>query len=66
MKPISTGANILLLTPYDEGIFYGSMDVADLQIVSPVQAYLNLISYRGRGEEAAEALQEIVINKIWS
>jgi hypothetical protein len=66
MKPVSTGANVLLLTPYDEGVFYGSMDVADLQIASPVQAYLDLISYRGRGEEAAQALREIVINKIWS
>ncbi len=66
IKSVSSGANVLLLTPYDEGVFYGSQEVADLQIVSSVQAYLDLVGYRGRGEEAAEALLEIVINKLWS
>ena len=65
IKPVSSGANIMLLTPYDDGVLYGSMEIADLQIVSPVQIYLDLIGYRGRGAEAAEALLENVINKIW-
>jgi len=62
---VSSGANVMLLTPYDEGIFYGSRGVTDLQIVSPVQAYLDLIGYRGRGEEAAEAVLDQVIRKTW-
>jgi hypothetical protein len=65
IKPVSSGANFMLLTPYDDGVLYGSMEIADLQIVSPVQIYLDLIGYRGRGVEAAEALLENVLNKIW-
>jgi hypothetical protein len=66
IKSVASGSNVMLLTPYDEGVLYGSSDVAGLQIVSPVQVYLDLFGYRGRGEEAAEAILERVIRKIWS
>jgi hypothetical protein len=65
IKSVSSGANVMLLTPYDEGVLYGSRDVDDLEIVSPVQVYLDLIEYRGRGAEAAEALLEGVLKQIW-
>jgi len=65
LKSVSSGANVMLMTPYDEGVLYASADVADLKIVSPVQVYLDLIGYRGRGEEAAEAILDRVIHKTW-
>lgn len=64
-KEVPSGANLTLLSPYDAGVFYGVGDVQGVQIVSPVQAYLDLIGYRGRGEEAATFLLEQVIQPQW-
>jgi len=65
LKEVPSGANVSLLTPYDEGIFYGSQDIDDIRIASPIQIYLDLKTYRGRGEEAADMLLEQVIRKKW-
>lgn len=65
IKPVTSGANVLLLTPYDEGVFYGSQEVDGLTLVSPIQMYLDLMDYRGRGEEAAQALLDEVIRARW-
>ena len=66
LKEVESGANIMLLGPYDEGVYYGMQVIDDLRIVSPVQIYLDLKSYRGRGEEAAEVLLRDVIKPKWS
>jgi hypothetical protein len=66
IKPVTSGANVMILAPYDEGVLYASRAVEDLQVVSPVQVYLDLIGYRGRGGEAAEAILDEVIHKSWS
>jgi len=65
LKEVPSGANVTLLLPYDDGVFYGATDVNGIRIVSPVQAYLDLIGYRGRGEEAATFLLEQVIQRKW-
>jgi hypothetical protein len=65
LKQVASGANVTLLSPYDDGVFYGATDVNGIQIVSPVQAYLDLIGFRGRGEEAATFLLEQVIQRQW-
>jgi hypothetical protein len=65
LKPVTSGANVTLLGPYDEGVFYGSQDREGTQVVSSVQVYLDLKNIRGRGEEAAQALLDQVISKIW-
>lgn len=65
LKEVSSGANVLLLDPYDEGIFYGSQSVGNDQIVSPIQIYLDLMSISGRGEEAGEVIMEQAIKNIW-
>jgi hypothetical protein len=64
-KEVPSGANVSLLTPYDEGIFSGSQDIDSIRIASPIQIYLDLKTYRGRGEEAADMLLEQVIRKKW-
>ncbi|HYL38375.1 MAG TPA: type IV toxin-antitoxin system AbiEi family antitoxin [Bryobacteraceae bacterium] len=65
LKPVSTGANVILLQPYDEGVFYSTSEVEGAPVVSPVQLYLDLRQTKGRGEEAASAILEEVIKPIW-
>jgi hypothetical protein len=66
LKPVPSGANVTLLVPYDSGVFYGARAYDDISVVSPVQLYLDLVSYKGRGEEAAQFLFERVIGPLWS
>ncbi len=65
LKQVSTGANVTLLEPYDEGVLYGTREVEGAPIVSPVQLYLDLSRTKGRGEEAASAILEEVIKTTW-
>ena len=66
IKPVGSGFNVTLLKPYDEGVLFGLEDIEGSQVVSPIQVFLDLKSLRGRGEEAADALFERVIQKKWS
>jgi hypothetical protein len=66
IKPVESGFNVTLLEPYDEGVLYGLEDIEGSQVVSPIQVFLDLKGLRGRGEEAADALIERVIQKKWS
>jgi hypothetical protein len=65
LKPVSSGANVSLLEPYDAGVFAGSREVEGIRIASAVQTYLDLLSFKGRGEEAAQAVLEQVIQPQW-
>jgi hypothetical protein len=65
LKSISSGPNVTLLSPYDEGVFLGSKPVDDIVVANPVQVHLDLKNYRGRGEEAAETLLNQVIKPQW-
>jgi len=65
LKRVKSGGNLLLFTPYDDGVFYNSSEMNDVQIVSDIQLYLDLKGFRGRGEEAAEALYERIVEKAW-
>lgn len=66
LKEVDTGANVTILGPYDEGVFYGTQEIEDIRVVSPLQIYLDLKGYKGRGEEAAEAILRDVIRLKWS
>jgi len=65
LKKVESGANVTLLIPKDEGVFYGASEIDGVPVASPVQAYLDLVSFRGRGEEAAQFLLEKVIKPKW-
>lgn len=65
LKKVETGANVALLQPYDEGVFYGLQDINGINVVSDIQLYLDLKSYKGRGEEAAQAIFEQRIKPKW-
>jgi hypothetical protein len=64
-KKVTSGANVSLLLPYDEGVYYGAEEYEGVQIASPIQVYLDLLSFRGRGEEAAASILEEVIKPRW-
>lgn len=65
LKPVTSGANVSLLAPFDAGVFAGARTIDGIRVVSPVQLYLDLRSFRGRGEEAAQALLEQVMEPSW-
>jgi hypothetical protein len=65
LEEVPSGANLTLIEPYDEGVFYGSQLRDSLPVVSPVQAYLDLMNQAARGEEAAEALLREAIRPSW-
>jgi len=65
LKAVKSGGNLLLFTPYDDGVFYGSSTVNEIQVASEIQLYLDLQGFRGRGEEAAEVLFERIVEKAW-
>ena len=65
LKPVSSGANVMLLVPYDGGVLAGSQVIDGIRVTSPVQTYLDLRGFRGRGEEAAEAVLREVIKPTW-
>ena len=65
LKPVTSGANVSLLSPFDAGVFAGARMIDGIRVVSPVQLYLDLKSFRGRGEEAAQALLEQVMEPSW-
>jgi len=64
-NPVPSGANFTILTPYDEGLLYGARQVNGDVIVSDVQLYLDLASYKGRGEEAAAFILEQRLRSRW-
>lgn len=63
-KRVQSGANIDLLTAYDEGVFFGRREIGGIQTATPVQVYLDLQNYHSRGQEAAQAVRK-VIERSW-
>jgi len=65
LKQVSSGPNFSILEPYDEGVFYGSREIDGMRVVGDVQLYLDLVGFKGRGEESAEFLFEQRIKPRW-
>jgi hypothetical protein len=66
LRPVTSGANVNLILPYDEGVFYGAQTKGQAKITSPLQTYLDLQQVKSRGEEAADFLLQQVIQPTWS
>lgn len=64
-KPVTSGANIRIFSPYDEGVYYGTRIIGGQTVASAIQCYLDLKHEKARGEEAAGALLEQVIKPSW-
>jgi hypothetical protein len=65
LRRVDSGANVTFLQPYDNGVFYGLQNINGIHVVSDIQLYLDLKSYKGRGEEAANAVFEQRIKAKW-
>jgi len=61
LKEVPSGANLQIVIPYDEGVYYKAQEVNSTKAANPVQIYLDLYNYKGRGREQAEFLRERVI-----
>lgn len=64
-KSVESGANFTLLTLFDESCLWNTQIVHGESVVSDIQLYLDLASYKGRGEEAASFLFEQRIKPKW-
>ncbi|MYC26579.1 MAG: hypothetical protein F4X63_01095 [Nitrospira sp. SB0662_bin_26] len=64
-KPVTSGANIRIISPYDEGVYYGTRTIGGQIVAAAIQCYLDLKNEKARGEEAAGALLEQVIKPSW-
>jgi hypothetical protein len=58
-KEVPSGANLNLLVPHDDGVYFCSRQIRGAHVVNPVQLYLDLITDKGRGEEAAQAIRDL-------
>lgn len=56
------GANLWLVSPNDEAVFYGRTQVQDISCCSAVQVYLDLVAHPERGAEAASHLRSQLLN----
>lgn len=55
-KRVETGSNLVVVCTSDESVFFDRREIDGLQVLSPVQLYLELANRRGRGREAADEL----------
>lgn len=61
LKPVTSGGNVHLIRPYDEGVLNPVQVIEGLNVVGNVQLYLDLANYPARGKEQAEELRRKVI-----
>lgn len=58
LKKVPTGANVVILRPVDDGVYYKMTKDNGINVVCDVQLYLDLMSLKGRGEDQARHLME--------
>jgi hypothetical protein len=56
LRPTEAGANVMVIEPYDAGVFSGSVSQGGLMFVAPSQAAADLLTSPGRGPAEGEAL----------
>jgi Transcriptional regulator, AbiEi antitoxin, Type IV TA system len=64
LKPVGSGENVVILRPYDEGVFYPA-GVTNEPVTCPVQTYLDLKASPARGEEAAQAVYDKYLKRAY-
>ena len=58
LRPTTSGANVRIFEPYDDGIFMDLRKIRGVNVVSDIQLYVDLFTYPARGQEQAEKLLE--------
>lgn len=61
LREVERGANFYLVSPYDEGVFYGLRKVKGIPVIGNIQLYLDLFKYPARGKEQAEYVRQKLI-----
>lgn len=57
LRPAEGDGNVHLLSPHDQGVFYGLLEKGGFKVVSLPQLYADLVHYERRGREQAEHLR---------
>ena len=57
LRPAEGDGNVHLLSPYDQGVFYGLLEKGGFKVASLPQLYADLVHYERRGREQAEHLR---------
>ena len=65
LKSVTSGENLILMYPPDDGVFYDMQRVGGVWLVSPIQLYLDLMTASDRGKEAADFIYKEVIEPQW-
>jgi hypothetical protein len=65
-KAVESGANLSLWVTPDRSVFYRQRVVDGINVVSPLQLYLDLQSVAGRGNEAAREIFEREIRPVFA
>lgn len=64
LKELVRGGNIHIIRPhYKTSIFYNAQEIKGYKVVSNLQLYLDLYSFKPRGQEHAEYLKKILEEK---
>jgi hypothetical protein len=64
LKAVKSGGNLLLFTPYDDGVFSGATSIENVKVASDIQQYLDLQSFRGRSEKTTELLYTKILKGV--
>jgi hypothetical protein len=65
LQPADSDPNVVLMLPHDEGVFFGMRKIGGINVVSPIQAYLDLVGLESEGGVEDEILFSQVIQKGW-
>jgi len=57
-KQVDSGANLVLLTPFDQSVFVRCLSTPEQRTTSPLQTYLDLTVMAGRAAEAARGIYD--------
>ncbi|MEJ2110058.1 MAG: hypothetical protein P8Z37_09125 [Acidobacteriota bacterium] len=59
LEPAQTGSNVILLLPYDEGVYFGMREIEGIPVVSPIQTFLDLTGIGNPDNEAENLMRHI-------
>src|SRR5207247_1425056 len=66
LSETSGKGNVSLRIPYDEGVLRGADQFDHAKVTSPIQTYLDLIGFEGKGEKAANYLWQHFMKNKWT
>jgi hypothetical protein len=61
LQPVEGEGSVLLLAPYDQGVFYAPVEKGGFRVVSLPQLYVDLYHHERRGREQADKLRRDAI-----